>query len=65
MVVGRDARKHSEMLYYAVISGLLSAGCSVTELGVTALCLAVGLQAVESMGSYDYCQPQPLLSGMV
>lgn len=36
VVVGRDSRKHSEMLYYAVISGLLSAGCSVTELGVTA-----------------------------
>ncbi|HOQ67587.1 MAG TPA: phosphoglucosamine mutase [Candidatus Atribacteria bacterium] len=35
VVVGRDARKHSEMLYYAVISGLLSTGCSVTELGVT------------------------------
>ena len=25
VVVGRDSRKHSEMLYYAVISGLLSA----------------------------------------
>ncbi|MCX7667460.1 MAG: phosphoglucosamine mutase, partial [Atribacterota bacterium] len=36
VVVGRDARKHSEMLYYAVIAGLLSAGCQVIELGVTA-----------------------------
>lgn len=36
VVVGRDARKHSEMLYYAVIAGLLSAGCHVVELGVTA-----------------------------
>jgi len=36
VVVGRDARKHSEMLYDAVISGLLSCGCSVIELGITA-----------------------------
>jgi len=35
VVVGRDSRKHSEMLYFAVISGLLSTGCPVTELGVT------------------------------
>lgn len=36
VVVGRDARKHSTMLYNAVIAGLLSTGCPVVELGVTA-----------------------------
>lgn len=36
VVVGRDARKHSEMLYDAVVAGFLSAGCRVVELGVTA-----------------------------
>lgn len=36
VVVGRDARKTSEMLYNAVIAGLLSSGCQVVELGVTA-----------------------------
>ncbi len=36
VVVGRDARKHSEMIYDAVISGLLACGCSVIELGLTA-----------------------------
>lgn len=36
VVVGRDARKHSEMLYNAVVAGFLSAGCQVVELGVTA-----------------------------
>jgi phosphomannomutase/phosphoglucomutase len=36
VVVGRDARKHSEMLYHAVIAGFLSTGCQVVELGVTA-----------------------------
>ncbi|MGQ9623079.1 MAG: phosphoglucosamine mutase [Candidatus Caldatribacteriaceae bacterium] len=36
VVVGRDARKHSRMLYDAVVAGLLSAGCRVIELEVTA-----------------------------
>jgi phosphomannomutase/phosphoglucomutase len=36
VVVGRDARKHSRMLHDAVVAGLLSAGCRVIELGVTA-----------------------------
>lgn len=36
VLVGRDARKHSEMLYHAAISGFLSAGCQVIELGITA-----------------------------
>lgn len=36
VVVGRDARKHSRMLYDAVVAGFLSAGCRVIELGVTA-----------------------------
>ena len=36
VVVGRDARKHSEMIYDAVISGLLACGCQVIELGLTA-----------------------------
>ncbi|MCX6088972.1 MAG: phosphoglucosamine mutase, partial [Candidatus Atribacteria bacterium] len=36
VVVGRDARKHSEMLYDACISGFLSCGCPVIELGITA-----------------------------
>ncbi len=36
IAVGRDARKHSEMLYHAVVAGLLSVGCRVMELGVTA-----------------------------
>jgi len=36
VVVGRDARKTSEMLYNAVVAGFLSAGCQVVELGVTA-----------------------------
>ncbi len=36
VVVGRDPRKSSEMLYHAVIAGLMSCGCRVIELGVTA-----------------------------
>ncbi|MCS7241923.1 MAG: phosphoglucosamine mutase [Candidatus Caldatribacterium sp.] len=35
VVVGRDARKTSKMLYDAVVAGLLSAGCQVIELEVT------------------------------
>ncbi|HSV30775.1 MAG TPA: hypothetical protein VLH40_01960, partial [Atribacteraceae bacterium] len=36
VVVGRDLRKHSKMIYDAVISGFLSCGCPVIELDCTA-----------------------------
>ncbi len=36
VVVGRDTRKHSEMLYDAAIAGFLSVGCRVVELDITA-----------------------------
>ncbi len=36
VVVGRDPRKSSEMLYHSVIAGLMSCGCKVIEIGITA-----------------------------
>jgi len=34
VVVGRDTRRSSAMLHAAVVSGLLSTGCEVVDLGV-------------------------------
>ncbi len=33
VVIGRDTRPSGEMLKYAVISGLLSTGCKIIDLG--------------------------------
>src|SRR5580704_676420 len=35
VVIGRDTRKSSAMLHAAVVSGLLSTGCEVVDLGVS------------------------------
>ena len=34
IVVGRDSRVSGEFMRYAVVSGLLSTGCSVVDLGI-------------------------------